>query len=57
MKYAVISNLGVVQNIIIWDGEQKWSPPYDTIVVNCGEQVSIGWSYQNNTFHAPQVQE
>lgn len=54
--YAIVEN-GVVNNVVIWDGQSDWAPPAqsEAIAVPAGESVSIGWGYSNGTFSARAV--
>ena len=54
MNYAIIEN-GVVQSIIVWDGQAQWQPPTDAVVVQIpdGAYVGIGSTYTNGVFSAP----
>lgn len=54
--YAVINlATGIVENIIVWDGDTtNWSPPDGCIAVVAGI-AGIGWSYANGVFTAPPV--
>lgn len=47
MKYAVIDNLGVVVNIILWDGVSPWTPPEGcfAIELQSGEWCNMGCIY------------
>ncbi|ENE2000933.1 hypothetical protein ABM424_003086 [Enterobacter hormaechei] len=49
--YALIKN-GVVENVVIWDGEGDIFADYTA--VNIDElTVGIGWSYDGTDFTAP----
>jgi len=54
-RYAVINADNIVVNVIIWDGETKWSPPAGHYVVR-HDQCDIGHIYDpdSNTFAYPQ---
>lgn len=52
MRYAIIRD-GVVENVVLWDGEADWSPPADTLLVPCPPWVSTGASYDGEAFSAP----
>lgn len=47
MIYAVIKN-GIVENVIIWDGETSYAPPDGFVLVKT-ETAGIGWSYDSET--------
>ncbi|WP_158248851.1 hypothetical protein [Pseudomonas sp. GW456-12-1-14-TSB6] len=51
-KYAVVKN-GVVDNLIIWDGDlEGWQPPAGTIAIEIPDSspVSIGYLYNGSEF-------
>lgn len=50
MNYAIIKN-DIVENIVIWDGEEEW--PESTDAVLSTEGVGIGWHYIDGVFSAP----
>ena len=52
-RHAIIRN-GIVEEVIIWDGKAKWSPPEGTICLSCEKQdAKIGDLYQNGEFVTP----
>jgi hypothetical protein len=54
-NYAIIEN-GVVSNVVIWDGNtEAWQPPSGctVAVVQEGQAVSIGWTYDGTSFSTP----
>lgn len=51
MRYAVVS-AGVVVNVVLWDGVTPWEPVSGEPVA-CGDTVSIGWTYDGDTFADP----
>jgi hypothetical protein len=54
-NYAVVS-LGIVINVIVWDGDaDSWQPPGETtaVAIPGGAPVSIGWTYDGEKFTAP----
>lgn len=53
--YAVIENNTVV-NVVLWDGESKWSPD-NGVVIPAADGVGIGWLYADGTFTAPDIPE
>ncbi|WP_155033396.1 tail fiber assembly protein [Enterobacter hormaechei] len=53
--YALIKN-GVVENVVIWDGEGDIFADYTTVIVD-GLNAGIGWLYNGKTFNAPPVPE
>ncbi|RXF67677.1 hypothetical protein [Hansschlegelia zhihuaiae] len=50
-RYAVVID-GVVDNVVLWDGEADWSPDGGD-AVRCGDEVEIGWTYEGGAFRAP----
>lgn len=55
-NYAIInSTTGLVENSIIWDGQEDWAVPdgYEAVET---EDASIGWSYSNGKFTAPSIE-
>lgn len=50
-SYAVVIN-GIVDNIVVWDGETDWKPNEGEVVPISGS-VSIGWNYENGNFTPP----
>ncbi|HHA1309115.1 TPA: tail fiber assembly protein [Enterobacter roggenkampii] len=53
--YALIKN-GVIENVVIWDGEGDIFADYTTVIID-GLNAGIGWSYDGKTFTAPPVPE
>lgn len=53
-SYAVVAN-GIVENIVIWDGESEWSPPVGTtaVPVSATEIVNIGYLFDGTNFTEP----
>lgn len=52
MEHAIIRN-GIVENVILWDGEANWSPPPGSVAVQCPAHVGIGWTYDGSEFAPP----
>ena len=52
MKYAIIEQ-GKVTNITLWDGVSAWTPAAGEAVA-CPENVGIGWTYDGETWAAPE---
>lgn len=49
-RHAVINkNTNKVINVILWDGETKWNPPYNHYIVK-SDDAEIGLFYKNNKF-------
>lgn len=57
MRYAMIDTSGVVENVIVWDGETDYEPPEGMTLLSCVPEVSIGWTYGNGAFTPPDVVE
>lgn len=55
LDYALIKN-GVVENVVIWDGEGDIFADYTAVSIT-GLNVGIGWSYDGKTFTAPPALE
>lgn len=56
MRWALVVG-GVVENVIIWDGDtSRWQPPSgsEVIAIAEGQACSIGWTYDGNTFAEPE---
>lgn len=47
MTYAIVNN-GIVENVIVWDGETPYTPPEGSIIVQ-SDVAGIGWSYNYET--------
>jgi hypothetical protein len=52
MNYAIIEQ-GKVTNITLWDGVTPWTPAAGEAVA-CPENVGIGWTYDGETWTAPE---
>jgi hypothetical protein len=50
--YAVVRD-GVVENIVVWDGEAEWSPPEGCEVVAAPDGCGIGWQVENGVPQRP----
>lgn len=58
IKWAVINVDGIVVNIIVWDGSDKWLSPEGMTVIKCGDTpFCIGGSYKNGEYTPPSVSE
>ena len=53
-RYALLSEDGLVENVVLWDGEAPWSPPAGLTPVEAPGQVGIGWTLQDGEWLAPQ---
>ena len=50
---VIVRETGMVDNIVIWDGESSYDPGADFEVVPMGDAVvDIGWRYRDGTFEA-----
>ena len=47
MTYAIVNN-GIVENVVVWDGETPYTPPEGSIIVQ-SDVAGIGWSYNYET--------
>jgi len=52
MRYAVIRD-GMVQNVVLWDGQEPWNPGDEYTVIDCPPEVGVGWSHDDHGFQAP----
>jgi hypothetical protein len=52
MNYAIIEQ-GKVTNVTLWDGITPWTPAAGEAVA-CPENVGIGWTYDGQTWAAPE---
>jgi hypothetical protein len=52
MNYAIVEQ-GKVTNITLWDGVSSWTPAAGEAVA-CPENVGIGWTYDGQTWTAPE---
>ena len=49
-RYAVIDANGLVVNVVLWDGESKWTPPEGCTARNVeGKSVGPGETYNKLT--------
>ncbi|MCR6183401.1 hypothetical protein NU286_08615 [Escherichia coli] len=53
--YAVIEN-NFVTNIVLWNENSDWSPE-NGFAIRCGNDIGIGWKYENGNFIPPIVPE
>ena len=48
---VIVKETGIVDNIVIWDGESPYDPGADFETVPVGDAVvDIGWRYRDGTF-------
>ena len=53
MNYALVNiKTGIVESVIVWDGESEWAPP-DGLQAIQSEIAGIGWLYAAGEFTAP----
>jgi len=54
MRWAIVIG-GVVENIVLWDGSEPWSPEKEAQAVQLaeGQVCGIGWIYGVTTFAEP----
>lgn len=53
--YAVVAN-GIVENIVVWDGDSEWSAPDGATAVpitTSGVVVDIGYEFDGANFIKP----
>lgn len=54
-KYAVLTSLGDVINVVLWDGDtQTWSPPDGQVARICPDGVGKGWRWVDDTWLPPE---
>jgi hypothetical protein len=51
-NYAIVSN-GVVENVIVWDGETPFSGSEGLIDLASNPEVGPGYTYNGTTFAPP----
>lgn len=55
VQYAVVENSsGIVVDVVVWDGEQEWSPPEGCDAIQ-SDMACIGWFYSDGAFAAPPI--
>lgn len=47
MRYAVILDNRVV-NVVLWDGVTDWHPGDEYTVIDCPDEVGIGWHWNSD---------
>lgn len=52
--YAVVED-GIVTNIVLWDGKEKWADSGRAILTD--SDTGIGWRYENGVFTAPVIEK
>lgn len=56
MRYAIVRD-DVVENVILWDGEESFESPDGCELVAVDDDVSIGWTLVDETWTAPDAPE
>ncbi|WP_237154982.1 hypothetical protein [Oryzibacter oryziterrae] len=51
--YALVDASGLVDNIILWDGNDGWIAPAGLSAVLCPEQVGPGWTRRGDDWLPP----
>lgn len=51
-RYALVDASGVVENVVMWDGGEDWSPPQGFTAVQ-SDTAAIGSTYANGAFSGP----
>lgn len=52
MIYAIVE-AGKVTNVTLWDGVTPWAPAFGE-AVPCPDNVGVGWTYDGETWTAPE---
>lgn len=55
MRYAIVEQ-GVVTNVILWNGEDPYSPPEGALFIEAPDEVSIGYGW-NGEWVRPVIPE
>lgn len=56
-QYAHIENDTVI-NVIVWDGVSDWQPGFETMLIEEGSPIWIGWTRQSEgVWVAPPAEE
>ncbi len=50
-RYAVVID-GLVDNVVLWDGQSAWQPPQGSVVA-CPDEVAPGWQYDPTSGFSP----
>lgn len=54
-SYAVVNlATGIVENVIVWNGGDEWTPPEGCIAVPNEIGAGIGWAYSEGVFTPPE---
>lgn len=54
MRYAIVSNSGVVTDVVMWDGDSAFELPYGYQLIK-SYSAGIGYTYANGDFSCPVV--
>ena len=60
MKVWTLIKNNVVENVVLWDGISEWSPPDGYTLIDITDMENgpgPGWTYENDAFIAPVVEE
>lgn len=54
-RYAVIGTAGLVENVILLDSPEDWSPPKNCTIhqLDDGQRCGPGYTYKDGEFTAP----
>ena len=52
-NYAIVNSDNIVENIIVWDGENEYSPPKNTTLIQ-SETAKIGDTWDGVSFITPE---
>lgn len=55
MRYALVKD-GLVESVILWDGETEYEIPEGCSAYEVSENVSPGWTFENDEWIVPSVQ-
>lgn len=53
MRYALVCD-GEVVNVILWDGEEEYTPAEGCEIVEVSDEISIGWTRVDGEWVAPE---
>ena len=59
MKYLTLNTQGQVTNVIVWDGQEPYTPDNDCTLIpitNAPTGVGIGWTFSNGEWIAPFIE-
>lgn len=52
-NFAVIRN-DTIENVVVWDGGDDWSPPDGATVHSLPEGAGVGWRFVGGEWTAPE---